>query len=330
MTNSPQLSIIIPCYNIAPHIAQCIDSVLAQTYPHFELLLIDDGSTDDTLLICQKYAALDDRIKVDTHDNKGVSYTRNRGVGLATGEWIIFIDGDDYIKPDYIESLANNCEANIWPICGMINVQKGKETENENYHQLLELFPDRIIHKKDFLYLLKYHSYSSPCARMYDRSVIKEHGITFPENITYQEDLLFNLEYSQCMDQVKLVDYYGYYYIEHPTSSTGRYHHNFNHIDLLYRELKKYIQSEKDQEILQEFIFQTILRRITNVFHPDSPKNKKEKLQELKEIVRSDYYLFSIHSLKSININYLLKTILKSKSTRMVYYYYNLRKLHNQ
>ena len=319
-----RISIIIPCYNIATHIGQCIDSVLAQSYPHFELILIDDGSMDDTLVICQEFAKKEDRIKVFSHENKGVSYTRNRGVESATGEWLMFIDGDDYIKPDYIESLIAQCDHHVWPICGMINVQKGKETENENYHQLLELFPDRIIHKKDFLYLLKYHSYSSPWARMYERSVIIQNKIVFPENVSYQEDLLFNIKYSKHIDAVKLVNYFGYYYIEHPTSSTGRYHHNFNHIDLLYRELKKYIQSEKDQEILQEFILQTCLRNISNIFHRDSPKTKKQKKEEIRAIFDHNYYQFSKVYVDRLNINFFLKLILKFKNVSLTYLYFKL------
>ena len=97
------VSIIIPCYNIAQHLPTCIQSVLLQTFTDFELLLINDGSTDTTLQICEQFAANDSRIKVFTHQNKGVSYTRNRGIKEAKGEYIMFVDGDDYVERDYIE-----------------------------------------------------------------------------------------------------------------------------------------------------------------------------------------------------------------------------------
>lgn len=319
-----RISIIIPCYNIATHIGQCIDSVLAQSYPHFELLLIDDGSMDDTLVICQEFAKKEDRIKVFSHENKGVSYTRNRGVGLATGEWIIFIDGDDYIKPDYIESLANNCEQNVWTLCGMINVRQGIEKENENYKQLLRHFPNRRIEKSDFLSLLKFYSYSSPWAKIYFRPIIIQNSITFPENVSYQEDLLFNIEYSKYIDAVKLVDYFGYYYIEHPTSSTGRYHQNFNHIDQLYDELKKYVHSEKDKEVLQEFILQTCVRNISNIFHKNSPKTEKQKKEEIKAIFNSNYYNYSKDYIDQLPVNYVLKLLLRLRSVKFIYLYFKI------
>lgn len=322
---SASISIIIPCYNIAPHLSKCVDALLVQSHSDFELLLMDDGSTDATLEVCKRYEAQDPRVKAHTHHNKGVSYTRNRGIGLATGEWIIFIDGDDYIKPDYIESLANNCEANVWPICGMINVQKGKETENENYHQLLELFPDRIIPQKDFLYLLKYHSYSSPWAKMYERSVIIQNKIVFPENVSYQEDLLFNIEYSKHIDAVKLVDYFGYYYIEHPTSSTGRYHHNFNHIDLLFSQFRKIIGPKKAEEIFfKRFIFDTILKKLANDFHSDSKLSKTQKIKNIEALIVSpSYHYISDYILKS-PINFIYKFVLLSKNKYLLYHYLKL------
>lgn len=318
----PKLSIIIPCYNIEPHISKCVESILYQTFQDFELLLINDGSTDNTLEVCREYEEKDSRIKVFTHSNKGVSYTRNRGIKLAQNELLLFIDGDDFIKEDYIERLVKGYEEGAWTICGMINVRAGVEKENENFYRLLNQFPERVINKEEFLYLLKFYSYSSPCARIYSKSIIAENKIVFPEDISYQEDLIFNMEYSKYIERVYLLDYFGYYYIEHSVSSTGRYHHNFNHIDLLYNELKRYVISETDKKILQEFIFQTCLRKIANIFHSDSPQTMREKSNGLKFLFSSGYYKFIRRKILASDINLLLRLILYIRSVLLTSIYY--------
>ena len=189
---SPVISIIIPCYDNAPHLPKCIESVLSQSFGDFELLLLNDGSTDTTLNICEDFQKKDARIKVYSHENKGVSYTRNRGITLALHDYIVFIDADDFIKIDYIERLSASYVDRIWPICGFINAKANKFTENVHYKKLLKIFPTRKITKENFLKLLEFYSLSSPCARMYCKKIIIENNIKFDKNITYQEDLLFN------------------------------------------------------------------------------------------------------------------------------------------
>lgn len=95
-----EVSIIVPIYNIEQYVGKCIDSILGQTYPLFELILVDDGSTDTSGKICDRYAALDSRIKVLHKKNGGLTSARNAGLKVATGDWIMHVDGDDWIEPD--------------------------------------------------------------------------------------------------------------------------------------------------------------------------------------------------------------------------------------
>ncbi|AQP45765.1 glycosyltransferase family 2 protein [Tessaracoccus flavus] len=94
--NTPAISVIVPVYNVAPYLTQCLDSVLAQTFGDFELLLVDDGSTDGSSALCDAYAARDDRVRVVHQPNAGLSAARNAGLKLALGEFITFLDGDDW------------------------------------------------------------------------------------------------------------------------------------------------------------------------------------------------------------------------------------------
>ena len=104
------ISIIVPIYNVEKYIKKCIDSIINQTYTNLEIILVDDGSPDNCGKICDKYKEKDDRIKVIHKKNGGLSDARNAGIDIATGEYITFIDSDDYVAENYIEVLYNLCK----------------------------------------------------------------------------------------------------------------------------------------------------------------------------------------------------------------------------
>ena len=106
-----KVSIIVPVYNIENYIRVCVESILAQTYESFELILVDDGSKDNSGILCDEYAAIDSRVKVIHKENGGVSSARNTGLQQAKGKWIMYVDGDDWIEPDMIESLIEAAKA---------------------------------------------------------------------------------------------------------------------------------------------------------------------------------------------------------------------------
>ena len=105
MNNLPEISVIVPVYKVEKYLPQCIDSILAQTFTDFELLLVDDGSPDRCGEICEEYAGKDTRIRVFHQANAGLSCARNTGLMNACGRYVTFIDSDDYVKPCYLESL---------------------------------------------------------------------------------------------------------------------------------------------------------------------------------------------------------------------------------
>ena len=125
-----KISVIVPIYNVEPYLHRCVDSLLLQTYQDFELILIDDGSTDNCGMICDEYAALDDRIRVIHKLNGGLSDARNVGLEIATGEYIAFVDSDDWVARDYLECLfvtlcetgADICECNLIKTTGEKNI----------------------------------------------------------------------------------------------------------------------------------------------------------------------------------------------------------------
>lgn len=108
MNESVKVSVIVPIYNVEKYIGKCILSIIEQTYKNIEIILVDDGSLDDSGNIADEYATRDNRIKVIHKANAGVSAARNSGLDAATGDFVCFSDGDDYVMPNYVEHLLNN------------------------------------------------------------------------------------------------------------------------------------------------------------------------------------------------------------------------------
>ena len=114
MSKDIKVSVIVPVYNAEKYIKRCLDSILAQSYRYFEVLLIDDGSTDNSGKICDEYALNDNRIRVIHKENSGVSATRNIGITEAKGDYIAFVDSDDYIRSDMFEKMVKNAEKGMF------------------------------------------------------------------------------------------------------------------------------------------------------------------------------------------------------------------------
>ena len=127
MANIPKISVIIPVYNTEKFLHRCIDSILTQTYTDFELLLIDDGSKDSSGSICDEYAEKDSRVRVFHKENGGVSSARNLGLDNAWGEWITFVDSDDYIEENFLKSFDGNLDADL--VVGNIQMIRKQEVE---------------------------------------------------------------------------------------------------------------------------------------------------------------------------------------------------------
>lgn len=137
--NAPKISVIVPVYNVEKWLHRCVDSILAQTFTDFELLLIDDGSTDASGAICDEYAQRDSRIRVFHKPNGGVSSARNLGLDNAQGEWITFCDSDDYVGLNWLENFGLLCNDQVDIICqGIICMYQGNNTRISEYDELVK------------------------------------------------------------------------------------------------------------------------------------------------------------------------------------------------
>ena len=200
-----QISIIIPVYNRGYCLSRCLDSVLNQRYTNGECILVDDASTDDSLQICNLYLKKDSRFHLTAQpENAGVSVARNRGMELAKGEYITFIDSDDWVEPDYLFLLYQAVGKDTIPLCGMsVHDSSGvfkysHEIEDKTYRLddgatefLLEHLISGLI--------------ASPTSRLYSRGIIEEYHLRFQPGINWGEDLIFNCTYFKYIDNLRCI-----------------------------------------------------------------------------------------------------------------------------
>lgn len=233
------ISIVVPIFNAENFLANCINSILNQTYRNFELILIDDGSTDNTAKLCEFYAKLDNRIRVISKNNEGVSATRNLGIELARGEYIGFIDADDTIEPDYLTAFfkEKGCNGKIdLFIQGYVKIyppNKIKYGFTEN----------NLLCDSDIYHFLCYaeseYLLNCPFSKLFKRHILKSNNLQFQEGISFGEDHLFVLSYLSYVRTVLTSKGCMYNYI----------HHNANALTKRVKDLSKYefyiIESDK-------------------------------------------------------------------------------------
>lgn len=210
----PKISVIVPVYNTEKYLRRCIDSILAQTFTDFELLLIDDGSTDGSGAICDEYAALDSRVRVFHKPNGGVSSARNLGLDNARGEWITFIDSDDWIDQVYFEKIVSwkwSDEADI-----IISSFKHIHENGEVCYKYPQWYDDKIQGIRTLII-----SMGGTCvwAKFFKRSILEKYRVKFPVGIRYCEDFYFCATSYIYSNKICYIDSsYDYNYFDRETS----------------------------------------------------------------------------------------------------------------
>lgn len=213
---SPQISIIVPVYNTEIYLRRCIESLLSQVYTDFELLLVDDGSTDKSGIICDEYAAKDSRVHVYHKENGGVSSARNLGLDKARGEWVTYVDSDDYVDAAYCSELLKYSKDVDVVTCDMIIVDGDRETYLESYD-----WKDAGARSVGE-YIVG--SYTCVWGTLQRRSLYDEYKLRFPSGIKYCEDFHLMFKLYTYAKNVRRLDKGLYYYYQHPNSAV----HNRN------------------------------------------------------------------------------------------------------
>lgn len=217
------VSIIIPVYNCEAYIDRCICSVLAQTYHQIELILIDDGSKDNSGAICDAWAAKDSRVKVLHQENAGVSAARNAGLDAATGEYIGFVDADDWVEPQMVEQLleaARSSDADMVLFDPVVHVEATGQTHVDS----MLFFPQSIALSKDQITPEKLRFIAGTIWRfLYKKELLQIHKLRFDTRLPLSEDRLFNICALGCSKKVYYLRVPFYHYWINAASATSKY-----------------------------------------------------------------------------------------------------------
>lgn len=243
-TVKPQISVIVPVYNVEAYLPHCVDSILAQTHQDLEVLLVDDGSPDNCPAICDAYAEKDCRVKVVHKKNGGVSSARNAGLAAATGEWIGFVDGDDWIEPDMYERLLHNATAYKAQIsvCGMVNEWQGEVRAVGREGELR-----RLTGRQAQLELLERITLlPSLCNKIYDRRLVN--ALTNREGVTFTEDMLANYRVFGLSNFVVVDGTTKYHYVLHAGSAVYT-DVNQGHLDAIIKAEEMWMKAQGDTEL---------------------------------------------------------------------------------
>ena len=234
----PKVSIIVPVYNVEKYLEKCLDSLINQTLKDIEIICINDGSLDNSINILEKYAIKDNRLKIISQKNAGLSAARNTGINAASGDYIGFCDSDDWVSLDFYEKLYKCAVQNNTDIaCGeIIKIRKGKEKKFLTYNN--ETIAKTYLEK---LQSCNVPDYSYAWNKIYRLSKIKKHNLYFEEGITY-EDIIFSPQALFYLDKTVTIKNTYYYYLSRKTSIT--HNSNNDHDGIKSSEFaKNFIQS---------------------------------------------------------------------------------------
>lgn len=226
------ISIIIPAYNAEMYLEKCVNSILNNNIRDFELIIIDDGSTDNTSTICKSIAKMDSRVRFYSKKNGGVSSARNYGIKKAKGELLIFIDADDFIDKCFLQELLTGI-GNADFLCAGFSIFESEHQSqifrytNVKFDGSLREYADRLQEWLNPPYLL------SPWSKVFRKEIIDKYDLRFCEDMSYGEDVVFVFDYLLKVTSVKCIESSGYYYRKSVNSLSKGYRPEILHSDMI-------------------------------------------------------------------------------------------------
>lgn len=280
--NQPLISIIVPCYNVEKYLSKCIESIIYQTYNNIEILLVDDGSPDNSGKICDDYAQTDNRIKVIHKKNGGLSDARNVAIDIANGEYILFIDSDDYVSVNHVESLFNmisstDSDIAIQEIMPFYEGTSPKDMTNKVKQEIVYNSNEALI---NMFYQKKFDNCA--CSKLYKKNLFN--NIRYPKGLLY-EDLATTYRILLHSKKIVFSDYKSYYYLLRNNSIEGC-PFNFKKYESCINIIK---QLEKDRKDMSINVQKALDCRIVSfAFHIllETPKQFKDFRKNLLNIVK--------------------------------------------
>ena len=327
--SNPLVSIIVPVYNRRLSIGYCIKSVLNLDYDNFELIIVDDGSIDNTFSICQKFANSDKRIKLISKDNEGVSVARNVGIAASQGKYITFVDSDDVVLPKHLDVLLRYSSADLI----LTKRSNGRIIDDRIVYGKEELeYSDITIDNRDQIieYLFgEYNPYVNPIYSCVDKffllSKIKDNGLKFNEYVSFGEDQIFVLDYLRYVNSFvfnRSVTYLCMTYdfkVQH-LGSRIRPYEDYKHCIMAnfsaFERLLSCVQSHHLEFYSCDYLFERLISRILFRFR-DSPYKERFSKKRLASFI--DNEIKPILKMNKHKFPYIQKPLVKTFAYVIVY-----------
>ena len=252
-----KVSVIIPCYKVEKFLPMCLDSVVNQTLRDIEIICVNDGSPDNTLEILKQYAACDNRIKIINQKNHGLSYSRNRALKVAKGEYVLFLDSDDWIREDSCDLLykkSKKYNLDTLNFAGINYDDITKEYNQQDFQKILYVSKDKDLFNRQELEKFLYNIPISACRFFYRRDFLSSHNIWFPEGINFEDNYFVRhaLLFVQNFGVEQEVLYFRRVHSESITQNISNFFMDYIHVVELVENL--YENNDVDKEIIKKII----------------------------------------------------------------------------
>lgn len=293
----PKVSIIVPIYNCEKYLDEAIESLLNQSIRECEFILVNDGSTDKSLEIANKYKSLDSRVKVIDKINQGVSVARNSGVEVAEGQYIGFIDGDDWIDPNMYKTLYDVATKNS---LDLVISDFEQELDGKKIINKLDIRSNSIINKEDIInqilpQFLQHEKLNTVCNKLFKREIIQRFNIMFPKGVALGEDRFFNVNYFSHIKSLIYIEYCGYHYREVKGSATRNILEKdyFNRALEVYNEeipsiYYRYFKEEYLNELKSIKFISNVISYTHIYFRPQENISFKERYEYIKKMISDE------------------------------------------
>ena len=294
------ISILMPVYNAEKYLNETIDTIKNQSFSNWELIIVDDGSIDNSKEICTKLMNDDKRIKYIFQENLGVSHTRNVALENAQGKYIVFVDSDDLIHEDYLKILINSIEKNNSDIsvCNFIERKISNTGKVEDITR--EFYPKEVMEMsemKDYIMDFGNSGLLNPLwNKIYKREIIENNNITFDEKVETGEDFIFNLQYFRKVKKISFIKDSLYYYIRRNNNSI-----TYKYIENMYEKgweihwlLEGFLKdmgfyNEENAYVLYGNHLTGVFSAFLNLYHDHCKLTSKEKRSYIKKIISKSY-----------------------------------------
>ena len=323
----PLISIIVPVYRVESYLSRCVDSLLAQTYQNLEIILVDDGSPDQCPQICEDYAKKEERIHVIHQENRGLSGARNAGIDVAKGEYLAFVDSDDYVSDDYIQVMYDAIKATGCAISQCrFTYTKGEKLKENRGTGAFRIYRGNSLMEKLYGNEEEATWFVVAWNKLYRRDIVEEHKLRMDTDISWCEDFMFNLEYVRYAETFYALRTPVYYYVKTKGSLVNQKISITKTVKMklmmfeYYNNFYKHVLDEEDYEKnrLQVYHFLVDAAKDGFVFPASIPGNRKlgeERSSALQEVISDDGIIVDKYRDRKLLERYLESAALKHDMT---------------